>query len=89
MPEDYYFSSARNDAGLDNDLEVLILDFFLMMVVCTECNSALSGHRCWSICFTYNNYTQRVNKDNNIAMLKLAHCYRNVEEWGFKTSILS
>jgi hypothetical protein len=26
--EDYYFSSARNYAGLDNDLEVLLLDLF-------------------------------------------------------------
>ena len=23
QPKDYYFSSARNDAGLDNDLEVI------------------------------------------------------------------
>ena len=28
LPEDYYFSSARNYAGLDNDLEVLLLYFF-------------------------------------------------------------
>jgi len=28
MPEDYYFSSARNYAGLDNDLEVFVLDLF-------------------------------------------------------------
>lgn len=28
LPEDYYFSSARNYAGLDNDLEVILLDFF-------------------------------------------------------------
>ena len=27
-PEDYYFSSARNYAGLDNDLEVILLDLF-------------------------------------------------------------
>jgi len=27
-PEDYYFSSARNYAGLDNDLEVIVLDLF-------------------------------------------------------------
>ena len=26
--EDYYFSSARNYAGLDNDLEVIVLDLF-------------------------------------------------------------
>jgi hypothetical protein len=26
LPEDYYFSSARNYAGLDNDLEVILLD---------------------------------------------------------------
>ena len=26
--EDYYFSSARNYAGLDNDLEVILLDLF-------------------------------------------------------------
>jgi REP element-mobilizing transposase RayT len=28
LPEDYYFSSARNYAGLDNDLEVILLDLF-------------------------------------------------------------
>jgi REP element-mobilizing transposase RayT len=28
LPEDYYFSSARNYAGLDNDLEVFVLDLF-------------------------------------------------------------
>jgi hypothetical protein len=28
LPEDYYFSSARNYAGLDNDLEVVLLDLF-------------------------------------------------------------
>ena len=28
LPEDYYFSSARNYAGLDNDLEVIMLDLF-------------------------------------------------------------
>ena len=27
-PEDYYFSSARNYAGLDNDLDVILLDLF-------------------------------------------------------------
>ena len=26
LPEDYYFSSARNYAGLDNDLEVILLN---------------------------------------------------------------
>ena len=26
--EDYYFSSARNYAGLQNDLEVILLDLF-------------------------------------------------------------
>jgi REP element-mobilizing transposase RayT len=28
LPEDYYFSSASNYAGLDNDLDVLLLDLF-------------------------------------------------------------
>ncbi len=28
LPEDYYFSSARNYAGLEYDLEVTLLDFF-------------------------------------------------------------
>lgn len=28
LPEDYYFSSARNYAGLDNDLQVILLDLF-------------------------------------------------------------
>jgi REP element-mobilizing transposase RayT len=28
LPEDYYFSSARNYAGLENDLDVIILDLF-------------------------------------------------------------
>ena len=28
QPEDYYFSSARNYAGLDNDLEIVLLDLF-------------------------------------------------------------
>ena len=28
LPEDYYFSSARNYAGLDNDLGVILLDLF-------------------------------------------------------------
>jgi REP element-mobilizing transposase RayT len=28
LPEDYYFSSARNYASLENDLEVIILDIF-------------------------------------------------------------
>ena len=28
LPEDYYFSSARNYAGLDNDLEIVLLDIF-------------------------------------------------------------
>jgi REP element-mobilizing transposase RayT len=28
LPEDYYFSSARNYAKLDNDLEVVLLDLF-------------------------------------------------------------
>ena len=28
LPEDYYFSSARNYASLDNELEVILLDFF-------------------------------------------------------------
>jgi len=27
-PEDYYFSSARNYAGLENDLDVILLDLF-------------------------------------------------------------
>jgi len=27
-PEDYYFSPARNYAGLDYELEVIILDLF-------------------------------------------------------------
>ncbi len=28
LPEDYYFSSARNDAGLENDLDVVMLNLF-------------------------------------------------------------
>jgi REP element-mobilizing transposase RayT len=28
LPEDYFFSSARNYASLENDLEVIILDLF-------------------------------------------------------------
>jgi REP element-mobilizing transposase RayT len=28
LPEDYYFSSARNYAGLENDLDVVMLDLF-------------------------------------------------------------
>jgi REP element-mobilizing transposase RayT len=28
LPEDYYFSSARNYAGLENELEVILLDLF-------------------------------------------------------------
>jgi hypothetical protein len=28
LPEDYYFSSARNYASLENDLEVIILNLF-------------------------------------------------------------
>ncbi|MBC7525482.1 MAG: transposase, partial [Flavobacterium sp.] len=28
LPEDYYLSSARNYAGLENDLEVILLDLF-------------------------------------------------------------
>ena len=28
LPEDYYFSSARNYAGLDNELEIVLLDLF-------------------------------------------------------------
>ena len=28
LPEDYYFSSARNYAGLENDLAVILLDLF-------------------------------------------------------------
>lgn len=28
LPEDYFFSSARNYANLDNDLEVILLEFF-------------------------------------------------------------
>ncbi len=28
MPEDYYFSSARNYATLENELEVVLLDLF-------------------------------------------------------------
>ena len=26
LPEDYYFSSARNYAGLENDLDIVMLD---------------------------------------------------------------
>ena len=28
LPEDYYFSSARNYAGLENELDVVVLDMF-------------------------------------------------------------
>ncbi|MDI1254991.1 MAG: transposase [Flavobacterium sp.] len=28
LPEDYYFSSARNYSGLENDLEVFVIDLF-------------------------------------------------------------
>jgi REP element-mobilizing transposase RayT len=28
LPEDYYFSSARNYAGLENELDVIVLDLF-------------------------------------------------------------
>ena len=28
LPEEYYFSSARNYAGLDTDLEVILLELF-------------------------------------------------------------
>jgi hypothetical protein len=28
LPEDYYFSSARNYGGLDNELTAILLDFF-------------------------------------------------------------
>jgi hypothetical protein len=28
FPEDYYFSSARNYAGLENELDVILLDLF-------------------------------------------------------------
>ena len=28
FPEDYYYSSARNYAGLDNDLDVILLNLF-------------------------------------------------------------
>ena len=28
LPEDYYFSSARNYAGLENDLDIVMLDLF-------------------------------------------------------------
>jgi len=28
LPEDYYFSSARNYASLDNDLDVILLNCF-------------------------------------------------------------
>lgn len=30
LPEDYYFSSARNYSGLENDLEVILLDLFFL-----------------------------------------------------------
>ncbi|OXA74201.1 hypothetical protein B0A56_12845, partial [Flavobacterium columnare NBRC 100251 = ATCC 23463] len=43
LPEDYYFSSARNYAGLENDLEVILLYLFGKTIgVGTECNSALT-----------------------------------------------
>ena len=29
FPEDYYYSSARNYAGLDNELAIILLDLFL------------------------------------------------------------
>jgi hypothetical protein len=29
LPEDYYFSSARNYSGLENDLDVVVLEFVL------------------------------------------------------------
>jgi hypothetical protein len=28
LPEDYYFSSARNYAGLENEVDVVVLDLF-------------------------------------------------------------
>ena len=28
QPEDYYFSSARNYAALDNELDIIVLDLF-------------------------------------------------------------
>jgi REP element-mobilizing transposase RayT len=28
LPEDYYFSSARNYAGLENDLDIVLLELF-------------------------------------------------------------
>jgi hypothetical protein len=28
LPEDYYFSSAHNYAGLENDLDIVLLDLF-------------------------------------------------------------
>jgi hypothetical protein len=30
IPEDYYFSSARNYAASENELEVVLLDLFLL-----------------------------------------------------------
>jgi hypothetical protein len=43
LPEDYYFSSAKNYAGLENELEVVLLDIFLIFILGTDYKSALSG----------------------------------------------
>ena len=41
MPEDYYFSSARNYAALENELEVVLLDLFQLQIeMGTVCKTA-------------------------------------------------
>jgi hypothetical protein len=43
LTEDYYFSSARNYAGLENEIEIVFIKLLLKLIVGTDCKSALSG----------------------------------------------
>jgi hypothetical protein len=45
LPEDYYLSSARNYAGLENDLEVILLDLLCQFGKSLECFKILN--LCW------------------------------------------
>lgn len=43
FPEDYYFSSARNYAGLENELLNFSSRFILMLIVGKDCKSEVTG----------------------------------------------
>lgn len=68
LPEDYYFSSARNYAGLENEMEIVLLDLFSSILWARIINP---HYRLWCVNLTLNIITTQTTHSPHLQFLLL------------------